>query len=77
MIHELAGRPALQTVEHIIAELSSRERTLVAGGLLVGIVIDSGKPEYEQGDFLVRGVLGADPGLGRDRGRRRRSARGR
>ena len=24
-------------------------------------MIDSGKPEYEQGDFLVRGVVGADP----------------
>ena len=64
IIHELAGRPALQTVERIIAELSPRERGLVAGGLLIGIVIDSGKPEYEQGDFLVRGVLGADPDTG-------------
>ncbi len=60
VIHELAGQPALDVVEQIIAELSPRERTLVAGGLLIGIVIDGGKPEYEQGDFLVRGVLGAD-----------------
>lgn len=60
VIHELAGRPALETVERTIAALSPRERALVAGGLLIGIVIDSGKPEYEQGDFLVRGVLGAD-----------------
>jgi small ligand-binding sensory domain FIST len=64
LIHELAGRPALQAVEQVIAGLSPRERTLVAGGLLIGIVIDSGKPEYEQGDFLVRGVLGADPDTG-------------
>jgi len=64
IIHELAGRPALKTIERIIAELSPRERALVAGGLLIGIVIDSGKPEYEQGDFLVRGVLGADPDTG-------------
>jgi small ligand-binding sensory domain FIST len=64
VIHELAGRPALETVERIIAELPPRERALVAGGLLIGIVIDGGKPEYEQGDFLVRGVLGADPESG-------------
>jgi small ligand-binding sensory domain FIST len=64
VIRELAGRPALETVEEIIAELPLRERALVAGGLLVGLVIDSGKPEYEQGDFLVRGVLGADPESG-------------
>jgi small ligand-binding sensory domain FIST len=64
VIQELAGRPAIQTVEQIISELSSRERGLVAGGLLIGVVIDGGKPEYEQGDFLVRGVLGADSETG-------------
>ena len=55
VIHELAGRPALETSKQIISELSPRERALIAGGLLIGIVIDGGKPEYEQGDFLVRG----------------------
>jgi small ligand-binding sensory domain FIST len=64
IIHELAGAPALQTVQSVVAELSQRERGLVAGGLLIGIVIDSGKPEFEQGDFLVRGILGADPETG-------------
>jgi small ligand-binding sensory domain FIST len=64
VIRELAGRPALETVETLIAELGPRERALVAGGLLIGVVIDAGKPEYEQGDFLVRGVLGADPDSG-------------
>lgn len=65
IIHELAGRPALETVERLIAQLPPRERTLVAGGLLIGIVVDGDKPDYEQGDFLVRGVLGADPESGR------------
>jgi small ligand-binding sensory domain FIST len=60
VIHELAGRPALETVQQIVSELPLHERALVASGLLIGIVIDGGKPEYEQGDFLVRGVLGAD-----------------
>ncbi|MBV9683055.1 MAG: FIST C-terminal domain-containing protein [Solirubrobacterales bacterium] len=64
VIHELAGRPALETLKVIISELSPRERGLVAGGLLIGLVIDGGKPDYERGDFLVRGVLGADPESG-------------
>jgi small ligand-binding sensory domain FIST len=64
VIHELAGRPALETIEQIITELDPRERALVAAGLLIGIVIDGGKPEYQQGDFLVRGVLGADSKTG-------------
>ncbi len=65
VIHELASQPALETVERIIAELTPYDRALIAGGLLIGIVIDSGKPEYEQGDFLVRGLLEADPESGR------------
>ncbi|MBV9365224.1 MAG: FIST C-terminal domain-containing protein [Solirubrobacterales bacterium] len=64
VIHELAGRPALETLKLIISALSPREQGLVAGGLLIGLVIDGGKPEYEPGDFLVRGVLGADPESG-------------
>jgi len=64
VIHELAGRPAVTTIESVIGELSLSDRALVAAGLLLGIVIDGGKPEYEQGDFLVRGVLGADPETG-------------
>jgi small ligand-binding sensory domain FIST len=61
VIHELAGRPALDRIREVIEELDPRERTLVAGGLLVGLVVDGGRPEYEQGDFLVRQLLGADP----------------
>ena len=64
VIHELAGRPAIETIERVIGELSISDRALIAAGLLLGIVIDGGKPEYEQGDFLVRGVLGADEATG-------------
>ena len=64
VIQELAGRPALETLQLIISELSPRERGLVAGGLLIGVVIDGGKPDYKQGDFLVRGVLGAESDSG-------------
>jgi small ligand-binding sensory domain FIST len=64
VIYELAGRPAVQAIEQAVAELGLEERALVAAGLLIGIVIDGGKPEYEQGDFLVRGVTGADPASG-------------
>jgi small ligand-binding sensory domain FIST len=64
VIHELAGRPALATVERIIAGLPASERALVAGGLLLGIVVEANKADYEQGDFLVRGIAGADPDSG-------------
>jgi small ligand-binding sensory domain FIST len=61
VIRELAGRPALETLRQTIEELAPAEQVLVASGLLLGIVIDGGKPEYEQGDFLVRGVSAPTP----------------
>jgi small ligand-binding sensory domain FIST len=64
VIRELAGRPALEALRQAIEELAPADQILVASGLLLGIVIDGGKPEYEQGDFLVRGVIGADPEAG-------------
>jgi small ligand-binding sensory domain FIST len=64
VITELAGRPAVQAIEEAIEELPFAEKALLARGLLLGIVIDGGKPDYEQGDFLVRAVLGADPDTG-------------
>jgi small ligand-binding sensory domain FIST len=64
LIHELAGKPALEKLREVFEHLNDRERGLVAKGMLLGIVIDSGKPEYEQGDFLVRGVVSADPERG-------------
>ncbi|MDX6671830.1 MAG: hypothetical protein QOI91_2193 [Solirubrobacteraceae bacterium] len=64
LIHELAGMPALEKVKEVVGALGGRERTLVGEGLLVGTVIDGGKPEYGPGDFLVRGLLGADPDTG-------------
>jgi len=59
-VHELAGRPALTALREALASLSDEERELVGQGLLVGIVIDGGKPSYERGDFLVRPLIGAD-----------------
>jgi small ligand-binding sensory domain FIST len=64
VIRELAGRPALVAIREAVERMSTREQALLASGLLVGIVIDSGKPEFVQGDFLVRGVLGADADSG-------------
>lgn len=64
VIAELAGRPALDHIRETIEQLDPRERTLVAGGLLVGVVLGGGRPEYGHGDFLVRGLLGADPVAG-------------
>ncbi len=64
VIGELAGRPALEKLRETIEGLPPEDLRLVQGGLLMGIVVDSNKPDYVQGDFLVRGLVGADPATG-------------
>ena len=60
VIEQLASKPALERIGEVIAGLPRSERELVAAGLMLGIVIDEGKPSYERGDFLVRPLIGAD-----------------
>lgn len=57
---ELAGTPALTKLEQIVAGLPPAERVLAAQGLHIGIVMDEYAEEHENGDFLVRQVLGVD-----------------
>jgi small ligand-binding sensory domain FIST len=64
VIHELASRPALERLRQAIADLEPAEQALAASGLLVGIVVDPNKPDYERGDFLIRGLIGADEETG-------------
>ncbi|HEY0631476.1 MAG TPA: FIST N-terminal domain-containing protein [Thermoleophilaceae bacterium] len=60
VVYELASRPALVRLREAIGELDTEERMLAANGLLLGIVIDENRPEYERGDFLVRGLVDVD-----------------
>jgi small ligand-binding sensory domain FIST len=64
VIAELASQPAIERLREAIASLDPREQELASGGLLLGIVIDENQPAYERGDFLVRPIVGADPGAG-------------
>jgi small ligand-binding sensory domain FIST len=60
MIGQLAGKPAMERLGEVIAALPEDERELAASGVLIGLVIDENRPEYERGDFLVRPIIGAD-----------------
>lgn len=64
VVHELAGRPALERLRDEIAALAPREQALAARGLLAGLVIDENRPQYDADDFLVRGLLGVDETTG-------------
>ena len=60
VIGELAGKPAMERLGEVIAALPEEERQLASSGVLIGLVIDENRPEYDRGDFLVRPIIGAD-----------------
>ncbi|HEY1236885.1 MAG TPA: FIST N-terminal domain-containing protein [Solirubrobacterales bacterium] len=60
VIGQLAGKPAMERLGEVIASLPEAERELASAGVLIGLVIDENRPEYERGDFLVRPIIGAD-----------------
>ncbi|MFL5907737.1 MAG: FIST N-terminal domain-containing protein [Solirubrobacterales bacterium] len=60
VIGQLAGKPAMERLGEVIASLPEDVRGLAASGVLIGLVIDENRPEYERGDFLVRPIIGAD-----------------
>jgi small ligand-binding sensory domain FIST len=60
----LAGAPALEKVRQVVAALPVRDQELAAAGLQIGIAMDEYAEEHGSGDFLVRGLLGADPDRG-------------
>jgi small ligand-binding sensory domain FIST len=64
MLYELAGRPALERLLEMVDQLPPSERALAARGLHCGVVIDEHKLDFRRGDFLIRGVLGADRSAG-------------
>lgn len=60
LVYELAGEPALERLRADLEALPEKEQRLALTGLLAGLVIDENKPSYGPGDFLMRGLLGAD-----------------
>lgn len=64
VIQELAGRPAIDVLRDTVDALDDDDREQIRHGLLLGLVVQPGQPEYGPGDFIVRGLAGADPETG-------------
>jgi small ligand-binding sensory domain FIST len=61
VVLELAGRPAVERLQTELRAMSAHEQRLAArGGILAGLVIDENRSEYRRGDYLIRGLIGAD-----------------
>jgi small ligand-binding sensory domain FIST len=64
VVYELAGEPALDRLRVDVESLSPELQALALEGLMVGLVIDENKAEYGRGDYLIRGLVGADEDTG-------------
>jgi small ligand-binding sensory domain FIST len=64
LVRELGGQPAMTRLQDLASSLSAEDRQLLAQGVQVGIVIDEYGSQRRQGDFLIRGILGAQPETG-------------
>lgn len=60
LVHELAGRPAVERLNELIASLSFEDRLAAQRGLHIGIVANDQTEEFTQGDFLIRAVMGIE-----------------
>jgi small ligand-binding sensory domain FIST len=54
----------LEALQELIQELNEDDRMLAQDSLFVGIVRDEFKQSLEQGDFLIRNLIGVDPRIG-------------
>ena len=61
VLRGLAGRPAVDKVREVLADLVPADQALASVGLQIGLAAD----EYaDERDYLVRAVLGTEPGTG-------------
>jgi len=59
-----AAKPPLQALRELMNELSPDDQQLAQDSLFLGIARDEFKLELQQGDFLIRNLLGVDPKVG-------------
>lgn len=57
-------RPPLEVLQELFQDLSEDDRLLAQNSLFIGIAQSSFKQNLEQGDFLIRNLLGVDPKIG-------------
>jgi small ligand-binding sensory domain FIST len=64
VIEQLGGKPALLQLKQVFDTLPTSDQKLIQRGLHLGRVVNEYQDQFEQGDFLVRNVMGIDPDNG-------------
>ena len=60
LLREVDGRRAVEVIRQLYARAAPADRALFRQSLFVGVVMRDRQPQYGQGDFLVRNLLGLD-----------------
>jgi small ligand-binding sensory domain FIST len=61
---ELDGRPPMEALRALFESASPRDRELMQSALFLGVEMRPELSQYEQGDFLIRNLVGGDPEAG-------------
>ena len=61
---QIDGRRATEVLSELYDSLPESDRELFRNSLFLGVVMNEGQLVYEQGDFLIRNVIGMDPDSG-------------
>lgn len=64
LIHQLASQRAYDQLQAAYHSLPDTQREKAQGNILVGLAMTEYVEEFHTGDFLVRSILGGDPGQG-------------
>ncbi|MCD6049154.1 MAG: hypothetical protein K0Q55_557 [Verrucomicrobia bacterium] len=64
LIFEIGNRPAYSILTETFEKLPDDEKSKLRGNLFVGLVINEYLEEFHRGDFLIRNLVGGDPGKG-------------
>lgn len=65
ILFALGGRQAVEVLHEVLFSLSQADRELAQqGSIFVGLVINEMRSAFASGDFLIRNIVGLDPGTG-------------
>src|SRR5437773_878266 len=64
VLRTIGNRPPLDVLRDTLNALSDPMRSRAARNLLVGLAMDEYREQFDQGDFLIRNLMGVDPDSG-------------
>jgi small ligand-binding sensory domain FIST len=64
ILRTIGNRPAIEVLRETLNDLSEEMRARAARNLLVGLAMNEYRDRFDQGDFLIRNLVGVDPDSG-------------